>query len=93
MRAYELMVIADGDLEDNNVETVVRWVHSGFLGDNWEKEYEGLSEGDPMYFDKLRVYLTYFRGRKATPACARSCGRSIGNAGRPRTTTARRETT
>jgi uncharacterized protein YndB with AHSA1/START domain len=47
--------------------TVVRWVHSGFLGDNWEKEYEGLSEGDPMYFDKLRVYLTYFRGRTATP--------------------------
>ena len=25
MRAYELMVIADGDLEENNVETVVRW--------------------------------------------------------------------
>jgi hypothetical protein len=42
-------------------------VHSGFLGDNWEKEYEGLSEGDPMYFDKLRVYLTHFRGRTATP--------------------------
>src|SRR6266508_3146575 len=41
--------------------TVVRWVHSGFLGENWEAEYEGLSEGDPMYFDKLRVYLTYFR--------------------------------
>jgi uncharacterized protein YndB with AHSA1/START domain len=47
--------------------TVVRWVHSGFLGENWEKEYEGLSEGDPMYFDKLRIYLTYFRGRIATP--------------------------
>ncbi len=47
--------------------TVVRWVHSGFLGENWETEYEGLSEGDPMYFDKLRVYLTYFRGRRATP--------------------------
>ena len=47
--------------------TVVRWVHSGFLGENWEKEYEGLSEGDPMYFDKLRVYLTYFKGRTATP--------------------------
>jgi small subunit ribosomal protein S6 len=27
MRAYELMVIADGDLEDNNVENVVRWAH------------------------------------------------------------------
>jgi uncharacterized protein YndB with AHSA1/START domain len=47
--------------------TIVRWVHSGFLGENWEHEYEGLSEGDPMYFDKLRVYLTYFRGRAATP--------------------------
>jgi uncharacterized protein YndB with AHSA1/START domain len=47
--------------------TVVRWVHSGFLGENWEKEYEGLSEGDPMYFDKLRVYLTHFKGRHATP--------------------------
>ncbi|HEX6332194.1 MAG TPA: SRPBCC domain-containing protein [Actinomycetota bacterium] len=47
--------------------TVVRWVHSGFLGENWEAEYEGLSEGDPMYFDKLRVYLTHFRGRTATP--------------------------
>jgi len=46
--------------------TVVRWVHSGFLGDDWEREYEGLSEGDPMYFDKLRVYLTYFKGRKPT---------------------------
>ena len=47
--------------------TVVRWVHSGFLGENWEKEYEGLSEGDPMYFDKLRIYLTHFRGRTGTP--------------------------
>jgi uncharacterized protein YndB with AHSA1/START domain len=47
--------------------TVVRWVHSGFLGDNWEAEYEGLSEGDPMYFNKLAQYLTYFRGRTATP--------------------------
>ncbi len=42
-------------------------MHSGFLGENWEKEYEGLNEGDPMYFDKLRIYLTYFRGRTATP--------------------------
>jgi uncharacterized protein YndB with AHSA1/START domain len=65
----------DGSLHvfEYNVEsrgqgsTVVRWLHSGFLGDNWEAEYEGLSEGDPMYFDKLAKYLTYFRGRTATP--------------------------
>jgi hypothetical protein len=50
--------------------TVVRWLHNGFLGDNWEAEYEGLSEGDPMYFDKLAKYLTYFRGRIATPVNA-----------------------
>jgi small subunit ribosomal protein S6 len=27
MRAYELMVIVDGDLEDNNVEVTVRRIH------------------------------------------------------------------
>jgi uncharacterized protein YndB with AHSA1/START domain len=47
--------------------TMVRWLHHGFLGDNWEAEYEALTEGDPMYFDKLAKYLTYFRGRIATP--------------------------
>jgi uncharacterized protein YndB with AHSA1/START domain len=48
--------------------TVVRFVHSGFLaGDGWEEEYEALKRGDPMYFSKLGEYLTYFRGRTATP--------------------------
>ena len=62
LHAFEYIVEGRG-----KGSTVVRWVHSGFLGENWESEYEGLSEGDPMYFDKLRVYLTYFRGRTATP--------------------------
>ena len=65
----------DGSLHtfEYNVEsraegnTRVRWLHHGNLGDNWEAEYEGLGEGDPMYFDKLAKYLTYFRGRTATP--------------------------
>jgi uncharacterized protein YndB with AHSA1/START domain len=47
--------------------TVVRWVHSGFLGDNWEAEYDGLKEGDPAYFHKLGQYLKYFKGRTAMP--------------------------
>jgi uncharacterized protein YndB with AHSA1/START domain len=47
--------------------TVVRIIHSGFLGDNWEAEYDGLKEGDPAYFHKLAQYLTYFKGRTATP--------------------------
>jgi uncharacterized protein YndB with AHSA1/START domain len=49
----------------------VRWNHSGALtGDDWEAEYTAMGEGDPMYFQKLAEYLTYFRGRVATPVDA-----------------------
>ncbi|HET9722527.1 MAG TPA: hypothetical protein VFR44_01650, partial [Actinomycetota bacterium] len=42
--------------------------HSGFLaGDDWEAEYEAMGEGDPMYFDKLAKYLTFYLGRTGTP--------------------------
>jgi uncharacterized protein YndB with AHSA1/START domain len=51
-------------------KTKIRYVHSGMLGDDWEAEYEGMSEGDPMYFGKLLEYLTYFSGRFATPVDA-----------------------
>jgi uncharacterized protein YndB with AHSA1/START domain len=48
--------------------TRVRWVHSGALaGEDWEAQYEGMSEGDPVYFLKLGEYLTYFPGRTAVP--------------------------
>jgi uncharacterized protein YndB with AHSA1/START domain len=51
--------------------TVIRFVHSGFLpGDDWEAEYDALRSGDPMYLHKLAQYLTYFRGRIATPVSA-----------------------
>lgn len=49
----------------------VRWNHSGALtGDDWEAEYTAMGEGDPMYFHKLAEYMTYFRGRVATPVDA-----------------------
>jgi hypothetical protein len=32
-------------------------------GDGWEAQYEGMSEGDPMYFRKLLEYVTHFSGR------------------------------
>jgi hypothetical protein len=41
----------------------VRFVHSGFLGDDWESEYEALSEGDAMYLNQLAQYVRSFRGR------------------------------
>jgi uncharacterized protein YndB with AHSA1/START domain len=44
----------------------IRYLHSGFLSGDWETEYEAMSEGDPMYFQKLVEYVTYFSGRFAT---------------------------
>lgn len=51
--------------------TTVRWVHSGFLGqDDWESEYDALRKGDPMYLGALAAYLTHYAGRVATPVAA-----------------------
>jgi len=50
-------------LEGRAGTTTVRFVHSGFLGDDWESEYEALSEGDPMYIQQLAEYVRFFRGR------------------------------
>ncbi|MEU0568933.1 SRPBCC domain-containing protein [Nonomuraea sp. NPDC005983] len=48
--------------------TVVRMVTSGFLpGDDWETEYEAMSNGLAMFFATLVEYLTHFAGRVATP--------------------------
>ena len=33
--------------------TVVRLVHSGMLGDDWESEYDALNEGDFMYLHQM----------------------------------------
>ena len=44
---------------------VVRVVHSGLLGDDWEAEYNGLSVGDGAYMKKLVVYLKHFAPRTA----------------------------
>ena len=59
--AYEWLVEArDGG------GAVVRFVHSGLLGDNWEAEYDGLSVGDQAYLSKLAVYVEHFAPRTAT---------------------------
>ncbi|MFC4590200.1 SRPBCC family protein [Sphaerisporangium corydalis] len=46
--------------------TVLRLVHSGFLGDDWEAQYDALKKGDPQYMRKLAAYLKYFPGRHST---------------------------
>jgi uncharacterized protein YndB with AHSA1/START domain len=57
--------------------TEIRYVHSGMLGDDWEAEYEGMSEGDPMYFRKLLEYLEHFSGRFGVPIDA--AGPNVGD--------------
>jgi uncharacterized protein YndB with AHSA1/START domain len=46
-------------------KTVLRFVHSGFLAEGWESEYESLKKGDPLYLYNLAQYLTYFAGQTA----------------------------
>ncbi|WP_331748421.1 SRPBCC domain-containing protein (plasmid) [Streptomyces sp. NBC_00984] len=58
--------------------TVLRVVHSGLLGDDWEDEYDALRRGWPFHLHTLREYLTHFPGRTGVPvfALAPSGGRS-----------------
>jgi uncharacterized protein YndB with AHSA1/START domain len=58
---FEFEISEDGD------GSAIRYVHSGMLGGDLGAEYDAMSEGDPMYLDKLVQYLTYFDGRFATP--------------------------
>jgi uncharacterized protein YndB with AHSA1/START domain len=43
--------------------TVLRLVHSGMLGDDWETEFEAMTAGWPIYLQTLKQYLTHFTGR------------------------------
>jgi len=55
--AFELLIEGrDGG------SSVLRAVHNGLLGDDWEAQYDGLREGDPMHLRKLAAYLKYFPG-------------------------------
>ena len=46
--------------------TVLRFAHSGKLGDDWSDEYDALKVGDRIYLNNLGLYLKYFPGRTAT---------------------------
>ncbi|WP_163544746.1 SRPBCC family protein [Occultella kanbiaonis] len=59
--AYEWLLEARG-----GGGTVVRAVHSGLLGEDWEGEYHGLSLGDQAHMLKLAVYLKHFAPRTVT---------------------------
>ncbi|MER5636189.1 SRPBCC domain-containing protein [Kitasatospora sp. NPDC002227] len=50
--------------------TVLRVVHSGMLGDDWQDEYDALRRGWPFHLGTLRQYLAHFAGRTAVPVFA-----------------------
>jgi uncharacterized protein YndB with AHSA1/START domain len=50
--------------------TVLRVVHSGLLGDDWQDEYDALRRGWPFHLHTLREYLTHFPGRAGVPVFA-----------------------
>jgi uncharacterized protein YndB with AHSA1/START domain len=59
--AYEWLIEArDGG------GAVVRVVHSGLLGEDWEAEYNGLAIGDRAHLAKLAAYLEHFAPRTTT---------------------------
>ncbi|MCW2885895.1 MAG: hypothetical protein QOE54_2568 [Streptosporangiaceae bacterium] len=59
--AFEYLIEGRGE-----GSTVLRLVHSGFLGDDWEAEYDALTKGDAVYMRKLAAYLKHFPGRTST---------------------------
>ena len=50
--------------------TVLRVVHSGLLGDDWQDEYDALRRGWPFHLHTLREYLARFPGRSGVPVFA-----------------------
>ena len=50
--------------------TVLRIVHSGMLGDDWQDEYDALRRGWPFHLHSLREYLAHFPGRTGVPVFA-----------------------
>ncbi len=46
---------------------IVRLVNSGFgSGEEWDGQYDGMTEGWPLFLLNLRLHMEHFRGRTAT---------------------------
>jgi hypothetical protein len=62
MQAFEYVIEARGE-----GTAVLRFVHRGFLGDDWSDEFEPMTgAGWDMYLATLVQYLTHFADRPAT---------------------------
>ncbi|MDQ3947379.1 MAG: SRPBCC domain-containing protein [Actinomycetota bacterium] len=60
-QAFEYLIEARGE-----GTSILRFVHSGFGGDDWDDEYESMmGMGWDMYLHTLAQYLVHFAGRRA----------------------------
>jgi uncharacterized protein YndB with AHSA1/START domain len=61
-QAFEYLIETQGD-----GTAILRFVHSGYLGEDWGDEYESMTAmGWDMYFHTLAEYFTHFAGLPAT---------------------------
>jgi uncharacterized protein YndB with AHSA1/START domain len=63
---------------------LLRFVQSGFTGDDWEAEYQLYGQGWDLYFHTLAEYLRHFPGRTATYVLAQGPPASAGEDAWPR---------
>lgn len=64
--AHEWLVEAAPAAEGAGGSCIVRLVNSGFgVGEEWDAQYDGMSEGWRIFLSNLRLHLTHFAGRHA----------------------------
>jgi hypothetical protein len=56
--------------------TLMRYVHSGIFVDDWDAQYDGVSQHTDFYLHTLGQYLQYFDGRPVTYVAAEGPGSS-----------------
>ena len=61
--AFEWLVEASG-----RGSCLVRLVNSGFAGDDWQDEYDGMAEGWLLFLHNLQLHLIHFGGQTASSA-------------------------
>ncbi|GAC1318244.1 MAG: SRPBCC domain-containing protein [Chloroflexota bacterium] len=56
----------DFEIEGQGGTTLLRYVHGGIFVDDWDSQYDAVSQHTDFYLHTLSEYLGHFAGRKAT---------------------------
>ena len=58
--------VLDFQIEGRGGSTLLRYVHSGIFVDDWDGQYDAVSQHTDFYLHTLSEYLAHFAGRHAT---------------------------